>query len=78
MRTRMFKSGNSEAIRIPKSLGFRTPSREISIERQGDSLLIRPLSRPPLSDVLELFAAFPAGFMSEGRERNEERERNWG
>ncbi|NMF86780.1 AbrB/MazE/SpoVT family DNA-binding domain-containing protein [Nodosilinea sp. P-1105] len=37
------KSGNSQAVRIPKELQFGRLDVEYEIERQGDSLIIRPV-----------------------------------
>ena len=73
MRTRLFKSGNSMAVRIPKQLHFEAPA-EVEIERQGDSLVIRPVGRP-LTKVMKKFKAFSADFMAGGRGSNPERDR---
>lgn len=74
MRTRLFKSGNSLAVRIPKELHFKAPAEEVEIERVGDSLVVRPVGQP-LTNVLNKFAAFSPGFMTL-RERNPERDRS--
>jgi antitoxin VapB len=66
MRTRVFQSGNSQAVRIPKELQFDRLDIDYEIERQGNKLIIRPVS-PPLVDVLDLFAAFSEDFMVAGR-----------
>ncbi len=42
MTTRVFQNGNSQAVRIPQP--FRLPGREVQIERDGDTLIIRPLT----------------------------------
>ena len=66
MRTRIFKSGNSQAVEIPKELEFERLDIEYEIERQGDRLIIRP-AEESLANVMELFAAFSDDFMSKGR-----------
>jgi len=66
MRTRVFQSGNSQAVRIPKELQFEQLNVEYEIERQGDRLIITPVGTP-LTDVLDLFSAFSDDFMAEGR-----------
>lgn len=38
--TKTFKSGNSEAVRLPKELGFGTGT-EVEVVRQGDVVTIR-------------------------------------
>lgn len=77
MRTRIFKSGNSLAVRIPKELAIAGVSEEVEIERVGNTLVLRPAQRPSLADLPEIFAAFPKSFMAEGREFHEQREREW-
>lgn len=36
---RVFKSGNSQAVRLPKQ--FRVRSKELEIERRGDEIVLR-------------------------------------
>lgn len=66
MRTRIFQSGDSQAVWIPKELQFDRLDIDYDIERQGDRLIINPLS-DSLDGALELFAAFSDDFMAEGR-----------
>ena len=75
MLTRVFKSGNSLAVRIPKELDFGEASQDVEIERQGDALVIRPVQKRSLAGLMDKFAAFPSDFMVEGREFHEEKER---
>lgn len=77
MLTRIFKSGNSLAVRIPKELVFLDAAQDVEIERVGDTLIISPQYRQPIGDLSTLLADFPEGFMSEGREELEEQERPW-
>lgn len=44
--TRLFRNGNSQAVRIPKALAFDSVDIEVEIERRGDELIVRPASRP--------------------------------
>lgn len=66
MRTRVFQSGNSQAVRIPKELQFDRLDIDYEIERQGDRLIVTPLGGS-LDGALDLFAAFSDDFMAEGR-----------
>lgn len=75
MLTRVFKSGNSLAVRIPKELGFGAASQDVEIERHGDALIIRPVKKRSLVGLMDKFAAFPPDFMVERREFHEESER---
>lgn len=77
MLTQVFQSENSLAVRIPKEISFEGNVQEVDIVRKGDVLMIRPILRGSLKDVAGAFAAFPAGFMAEGRELNEQVERDW-
>jgi antitoxin VapB len=72
--TKLFKNGNSQAIRIPAELAYNSLDIELVIEREGDELHIRP-ARRRLGDVLAKFAQFSPDFMSEGRGVNIEAER---
>ncbi|MEN8447701.1 MAG: type II toxin-antitoxin system VapB family antitoxin [Cyanobacteria bacterium J06555_13] len=66
MRTRVFQSGNSQAVRIPKELQFEQLDIEYEIEREGDRLVISPVGKP-LTNLMDVFAAFSDDFMAEGR-----------
>jgi antitoxin VapB len=73
--TKLFKNGNSQAVRIPAELAYSTWDMELVIEREGDELRIRPAPRR-MGDVLGKFAQFSPDFMSQGRGLNVERERD--
>lgn len=44
----------------------------------GNTLVLRPVVSEKIGDLSDIFAAFPKGFMAEGRELHEQRERDWG
>lgn len=75
LTTRIFKNGNSQAIRIPAELAYDAWNMEFVIEREGDELRIRPAPRR-MGDVLAKLARFSPDFMAEGRGKNEEAERD--
>lgn len=75
-RTKTFKSGNSVAVRLPKSAGLI----------EGDDVVLVPHDDGSFSfwreqdgaKILDsLFGAFSAGFMAEGRGDTEQAERDW-
>ncbi len=72
--TRVFKSGNSQAVRIPKE--FQLDASEVEIFSRGDELVIRPM-QDSLSDVMDIFASFPDDFMEDGRDDPPPQERNF-
>ena len=78
MLTRVFKSGNSLAVRIPKELAIVEAGQEIEIEQVGNTLVVRPVEKKTLGDLMEIFAMFTPDFMAEGREFHEQKERDWG
>jgi antitoxin VapB len=41
IQSKTFQSGNSETVRLPKGIGFG-PGTEVTIERRGDEVIIRP------------------------------------
>ena len=77
MLTRVFKSGNSLAVRIPKELGFVDGAQDVEVERVGNTLVLRRVEQKTLADLPEILASFPKSFMAGGREFHEQRERDW-
>lgn len=73
--TRVFKNGNSQAVRIPAELAYKRNDVDVEIERIGDELRIRP-ARRSLAGVLAKFAKFSPDFMSAGRGDHDQAERD--
>lgn len=73
--TRIFRNGNSQAVRIPVDLAYEHTDIELEIERVGDEIRIRP-ARRSLSGVLAKFARFSPEFMADGRGDHEQAERD--
>ena len=69
--TKLFKNGNSQAVRIPSELAYRSWDIDLVIEREGDELRIRPAQRR-MGDVLAKLARFSSDFIAEGRGENVE------
>jgi antitoxin VapB len=65
--TRVFKSGNSQAVRLPKE--FSVKSRELEIFRRGDEIVLRE-SAKGLARAFELLTKLPEDFFPEGRKDN--------
>jgi antitoxin VapB len=70
---RVFQSGNSQAVRLPKE--FRFQADRVEIYRRGDELVLRevPANATAVFDVL---ASLPADFMRDGREDTPPQERD--
>jgi antitoxin VapB len=62
--TKVFRSGNSQAVRIPKKLQFR--SRQVEITRRGDEIVLREHAAN-LAAAFELLAGMSADFFKGGR-----------
>jgi len=62
--TRVFKSGNSQAVRLPKE--FSVSSKVLEIFRRGDEIVLREPSKG-LARAFELLADLPDDFFAEGR-----------
>ncbi len=61
---RVFQSGNSQAVRLPKE--FRFAADEVEIFRRGAEIVLRE-RQPGLGRVAELMGSMPDDFMSDGR-----------
>ena len=73
--TKIFKNGNSQAVRIPSDLAYERTDIELEIERQGEEIRIRP-ARRTLGKVLNKFAKFSPDFFAEGRGVHDQAERD--
>ena len=61
---RVFRSGNSQAVRLPKE--FRLKSTEVEIFRRGDEIVLREKGKG-LARAFEILANLPDDVLSEGR-----------
>jgi len=64
-RARIFKSGNSQAVRLPKE--FRFSVKEVEILRRGEEVVLREPKRS-LAHAFKALASMPQDFMAEGRD----------
>jgi len=56
--TRVFKSGNSQAVRIPAEFAYADTDMELTITRLGDVITIFPM-RQNLKDAVAALRAVP-------------------
>ena len=61
---KIFKSGNSQAVRLPKEFQFDVS--EVEISRRGDEIVLRKKAQN-LARVFELLSEMSADFMENGR-----------
>jgi antitoxin VapB len=71
---RVFRSGNSQAVRLPKR--FRFKGKEVEIFRRGDEVVLREKDKT-LARAFALLASLPDDFDLPGRE-NERPEKRKG
>jgi len=72
--TRVFKSGNSQAVRIPKE--FQLDVDEVEIFSRDGELVLRP-KRKNLLEAFNIITSLPDDFMKDGREDLPPQERNF-
>lgn len=62
---KVFRSGNSQAVRIPREFQFDTD--EVEIERRGDEIVLRR-PRRNLRAAFDALAGLPGEFFADGRD----------
>lgn len=62
---KVFKSGNSQAIRLPKE--FRLKVTQVELVREGDDIVIRQPKKSTLMDAYDAFAGIADDFLKDGR-----------
>ena len=73
---RVFQSGNSQAVRLPKE--FRLNVERVEVSREGDAIILRPDTgekQPWTSLRAARERGFSSDFMQGGREQPDEQER---
>ena len=65
-KTKLFMSGNSQAVRIPRE--FQLEGDEVEIQRRGNTLVIRPKART-WQLLLDSLALFNDDLMQKGRQQ---------
>jgi len=74
--TRAFKSGNSQAVRIPAELAYDDTSVDLTITRLGDVIVIAP-ARATMKEAIAKLRAMPKAPSGEVREPIEMPDRAW-
>ncbi len=65
IKTKVFKSGNSQAVRLPK--GFTFNQKEIEIFKRNNEIILREIPKD-LTEAFTLFTELPDDFYTEGRD----------
>lgn len=69
---RVFQSGNSQAVRLPKE--FRLDVEQVEIFRRGNEIVLREVPANATA-IFDLLAQLPADFMADGRDDTPPQER---
>lgn len=70
---RVFQSGNSQAVRLPKE--FRFDVDEVEIFRRGDEIVLRAIA-PNGAAIFDALTKLPSDFMEQGRDDAPPQERD--
>ena len=71
-KTKVFKSGNSQAVRLPKE--FQIAETEVEIFHRGEEIILRKKPQN-LVRAFELLTSLPEDFFAEGRTDNPPQQR---
>ncbi len=69
---RVFQSGNSQAVRLPKE--FRLNVEQVEIFRRGNEIVLREAPTNATA-IFDLLTQLPSDFMAEGRDDTPPQER---
>jgi antitoxin VapB len=69
---KVFQSGNSQAVRLPKEFRFPMGVEEVTIRRQGDRIILEPLEREEWpEDFWKAFGGLSSDFERPRQERQD-------
>jgi antitoxin VapB len=51
IRTKTFRSGNSQAIRLPAEIAYAEDGLELEMTRHGEMIILKPTARQTLADA---------------------------
>ena len=75
--TRIFKSGNSQAVRIPAEMAYADTGVELTIVRSGDVITMYPKRTGSMEEMVAALRALPTPSEIEKREPIELPDRDW-
>jgi antitoxin VapB len=70
MRTKTFRSGNSEAVRLPKEIAFGEGVELVAV-RAGDVLTLYPAPKKTIAEMLQALDDLPSPPKAQGRDEIE-------
>jgi antitoxin VapB len=73
---KVFKNGNSSALRLPAELGFK-PGDQIELVSANDGSIVLRKRRVGLGHLVDALQSLPRDFMQGGRDDAPPQERDW-
>ena len=64
-QTEIFKTGNSQAVRIPRNFGFK--GKKVLVSKQGKSLVLTPIEEHSWGEFFQDATEVPQDFMAFNR-----------
>lgn len=69
-KAKVFKSGNSQAVRLPKAFRFSDDMKEVRIRRHGKGVLLEPIEdADPWAPMLKVIGTFSDDLFEDGRDQ---------
>ncbi len=75
-RTRVFKTGNSLAVRLPRWLGLVEGDEVVIVPHADGSLSVWKADQSRAA-FMSLYGSMSPGFMADGRDNSDQDERDW-
>ena len=75
-KSKVFKSGNSLALRLPKALGLEEGEEVTLVSHDAGSFFFWRQDRAR-EVLMELYGSMSAGFMADGRDDTAQDDRDW-
>ncbi len=76
MRSKVFRSGNSNAVRLPAAIAYPV-NTEVEITRHGDTVMIRPAVGGSMKDLVAVLRSLPVPEPIGPIERTRTRDAPW-
>lgn len=72
-KAKLFQTGRSQAVRLPKA--YRMPGTEVKIRKEGNKVILEPIATS-WATLISSLDEFPEDFLQEGREQPSMQERD--
>jgi antitoxin VapB len=59
IRGKTFRSGNSQAVRLPAEIAYSEDGLELEMQRIGDQIILQPAKNNRMKEMLEVLQGLP-------------------